>query len=391
MRNNTIIPLSIPVISGRESDYIKKCLDSGYVVDGNFVSGFEKKVTQLLKVKYAVACSSGTAALHISLLVSGIAEEDEVIVSTLTFIAPVNAIAYVGAKPVFMDCDEYLNIDAQKTGEFIRKECYFKKGRLVNRKTKRKVTAILPVHIFGHPANIEPLMELSKTYNLKIIEDATESLGSFYISGKYKGKRTGTIGDTGCLSFNANKIITSAGGGMVLTNNYSLAERARYLINQAKDDAFRYIHNSIGFNYRLSNLQSAFGLAQIERLAEFIGVKRRNFNIYQDGIKRITGLRLIEEPEYAFSNYWFYSLVIDPQKYGRSNIELAGVLKQHNIEARPLWYLNHKQRPYKNCQSFNIQKAEDAARRLLSLPCSVNLERKEILYVTEVLNQNAKA
>ncbi|MGM0607600.1 MAG: aminotransferase class I/II-fold pyridoxal phosphate-dependent enzyme, partial [Candidatus Muiribacteriota bacterium] len=222
--NQNFIPLSVPSFNGNELKYVTECIETEWVsTAGTYVNKFEKDIADYTGAKYAVACSSGTAALHIALILSGVGRDNEVIVPTLTFIAPINTIKYVGAEPVFMDCDDYLNIDVEKVKEFCEKECNFDGQFLINKKTKRKVKAIMPVHIFGHPLNIEPLIELKEKYNLKIIEDSTESLGSYYKNGKFKGKKTGTIGDIGCFSFNGNKIITTGGGGMFVTDNENFA------------------------------------------------------------------------------------------------------------------------------------------------------------------------
>ena len=284
------LPLSIPNIRGNEWRYVKECLDTGWVSSaGSFVDDFEEGIASYLGSRHAISCVNGTAALHIALLISGIGPGDEVIVPTVTFIAPVNAVRYAGADPVFMDCDDYLNMDAEKTVEFLRKECRLRGGRLYNRKSEKRLSAILPVHVFGNPVDIEPLMAIAARYGLKVIEDATESLGSRYIKGRYKGRMSGAVGDIGCLSFNGNKIITTGGGGMLVTNNKKTAGIARYLTTQAKDDPVKYIHNSLGYNYRLSNIQAALGLAQLEMIDEFIGIKRANLASYDRHIRGIKG------------------------------------------------------------------------------------------------------
>lgn len=385
------LSLSVPRIRGNEWRYVKECLDSEWVSSaGAFVDRFEERTASYMGARYAVSCVNGTSALHTALILSGIGEGDEVIVPTVTFIAPVNTIRYTNAYPVFMDCDEYLNIDMQKTEEFVKRECSFKTGKLRNRSTGRMIKAILPVHVFGNPVDIEPLMDLANKYSLKVIEDATESLGSYYTNGRYEGKKTGSIGDIGCLSFNGNKIITSGGGGMILTNSKKTADRARYLTTQAKDDRIRYIHNEIGYNYRLSNIQAAVGLAQLERLEEFVKIKRRNFDIYNGLVSDIDGLAMIGEPPYGFSNMWFYSLVIDNGRYGMSNMDLMKVLAKKGIESRPMWYLNHRQKQYTDSFSYKISNAEDYYKRILNLPSSVGLTRKNIENIVKVIRENAK-
>ncbi len=385
------INLAEPYIHGNEWQYVKRCLDSGWVSPaGRFVDEFEKEMAARLGSRHAVSCVNGTAALHTALLVSGIGPRDGVIVPTITFIAPVNAIRYTGADPVFMDCDDYLNMDAEKTADYIKKECRFRNGRLYDRRTKNRIRAILPVHVFGNPVDIEPLMDLAEEYDLKVIEDAAESLGSYYKAGRYKGKETGAIGDAGCLSFNGNKIITSGGGGMVVTDDRLLADKIRRLTTQAKDDPVRYIHNTVGYNYRLSNIQAALGLAQLERLDAFIRIKRRNFKLYDGYISNIDGLGLLKEPPYGFSNMWFYSLIVEKRRYGMDNMGLMRALAKEGIGSRPVWHLNHRQRPYLKSRSYRIEKAPLFYKKALNIPCGVELSEKEIKRVIKVIKKNAK-
>jgi dTDP-4-amino-4,6-dideoxygalactose transaminase len=270
-----MIPLSAPSLKGNEWKYVKKCLETEWVSSvGKYVETFEKNVADYLGARYAVACMNGTAALHISLLLAEVKPNDEVIVPTVTFIAPVNAVKYIGAEPLFMDCDDYCTLDIDKTKEFLATHCELKQGITINKKTNRRIAAVLPVHVFGIPVNMDPLLELADRYNIKIIEDATESLGSLY-----KGKKTGTFGLLGCLSFNGNKIITTGGGGMIITDHEALAKRARYLTTQAKEDGMEYIHNEIGLNYRMVNVLAAIGVAQLEEIDNYVALKRKNFAV----------------------------------------------------------------------------------------------------------------
>ncbi len=373
------IPLSVPCFRGREREYVDRAIKDEWVSTGGaFVTEFERNVADFNGIKYAVACTNGTAALQIALLECGITNDDEVIVPTVTFIAPVNSVRYIGAVPVFMDCDDFLNIDVKKTEEFMEKECEFNGFRLVNKSSKRTVKAIIPVHIFGNPVEIEYLIELAKKYNLKVIEDATESLGSYYTKGKYTNKKTGTIGDINCYSFNGNKIITTGGGGVIVTADESSANHMKYLTTQAKDNDVYYIHNEIGYNYRMTNLQAALGLAQLEMLDHFIKTKRGNFKKYRYSLDGYKGLSFILEPDYGYSNYWFYSLVVDKNDFGLTRDGLMEKLSEQKIQTRPLWYLNHLQKPYKDCQTFKIEKSYWFYDRVLNLPCSVGLKEEEI-------------
>ncbi len=376
-----MIPLSVPLLDGNESKYLQECINSGWVADGKFIHKFESQLSDFVGVKYAVLCSNGTAALHLSLILSGVKEGDEVICPTVTFISPVNTVRYVGAYPVFMDCDDYLNIDIKKVKEFLETGCSYDDGRLINKKTNRQIKAIIPVHVFGHPVDMDSLMELADRYNLKVIEDATESLGS-----KYKDRHTGTFGHIGCFSFNGNKIITSGGGGAIVTNNKEYADKSRYLINQAKDDAINYIHNEIGFNYRLSNIQAAIGLAQLEKLDNFISIKRKNFQHYQNELTD-SDLKLTNEPQDTFSNYWFYTLKL-PEKHVKE--ALLKELSEVDIEARPLWMPVHMQKPYKEYEAFKINKAEELWERIICLPCSVNLKEEDIKKVCGVIKDGIR-
>ncbi|HCY74477.1 MAG TPA: LegC family aminotransferase [Ignavibacteriales bacterium] len=392
---NSYIPLSVPSFRGNEWNYVKECLDTEWVSSaGKFVDEFETKISEFTKSKYAVACVNGTAALHVSLLIAGVAPDDEVIVPAITFIAPVNAVHYCNAHPVFMDADKYYNIDANKTIDFILNETEVKTAVLngnksvfsFNKKTGRRITAIIPVHVFGNAVWLDDLYKICNDRNIKIIEDATESLGTRYSQGKFKGKHTGTIGELGCISFNGNKIITTGGGGMILTDNKELAVKAKYLTTQAKDDDERFIHNSIGYNYRLTNLLAGLGLAQLEQMQDYLRIKKENYFFYKEEIGNIIGLHLAEVPEYANNNYWMYALQIDQDKYLRDKDELMAFLSKNNIQSRPVWYLNHLQKAYRKYQAYKIEYAEELLKKTLNIPCSVNLSKSDLERVIENLN-----
>ncbi|HYX06105.1 MAG TPA: LegC family aminotransferase [Bacteroidales bacterium] len=380
-----MIPLSVPSIRGNEWKYIKECLDTEWVSSaGAYVDKFEQEIAKFTGAKYAVACVNGTSALQVSLRISGVEAGDEVIVPTVTFIAPVNVVRYLGAEPIFMDADDYYNIDVEKTIEFIHQETIFKDGYTFNKRTDRRISAIIPVHIFGNAVKLDELYEVCKGRNIKIIEDATESLGSYFTSGNFEGNFTGTIGDLGCYSFNGNKIITTGGGGMIVTNSQEYAEKARYLTTQAKDDPVRYVHNEIGYNFRLTNIQAAMGVAQMEKLPEFINIKQTNFQKYKEQINSIPGLEMAKTPDYANSNYWYYCLRIGEQ-YSKDREELMQYLSENGIQSRPVWFLNHLQKPYKSCQSYKIEKAFELRDSTLNIPCSVNLTETDIEKVVTVL------
>ena len=350
------------------------------------IARYESAFANRVSVKHAVSFGAGRMALYAILEALGIGEGDEVIVPTITFIAPVNAITYNGADPVFMDSDYYYNIDVIKTIEFINKETIFKDGFTYNKKTDRRITAIIPVHVFGHAVWLDELIQLCEDRNISIVEDAAESMGSHYTIGEYSGKHTGTIGKLGCLSFNGNKIMTTGGGGMVLTDDEQLADSAKYLTNQAKNDGVRYIHNEIGYNFRLSNIQAALGVAQLKQLPVFLKRKREIFSRYQTAVDSIAGLTLAGVPDYANNNHWINILGIDQDVYGRDRETLMSYLKTKGIQTRPVWYPNHLQKPYKNCQHYNIERANKLVDISLCLPSSNRLSDEEISIIVSALN-----
>ena len=380
--NNKQIPLSIPNLSLDILENVKETIETGWVsTGGRFITKFEEKVAKYVGVDRAVSCQSGTAGLHLALRVLGIMPGDEVIVPTLTFIAAVNPVRYLGAEPIFMDCDATLNMDMEKLESFLENECKFIKGKVINRKTQRTIKAIVVVHVFGNPANMEKLMELSEKYNLKVIEDATEALGSYFLTGKYVNQHCGTIGDIGVYSFNANKIITTGGGGMIVSHNQELLEKVAFLSVQAKTDSLYYIHDEIGYNYRMTNIQAAFGVDQIDRLEGFIETKIKNYKLYKKEIGKIEGLIFLPFRLDTRANHWFYSLVVDFKKYGMDRDQLLKKLDQQGVQTRPLWGLIHKQKPYLKNQGYYIEKAYDYERDLLNIPCSSNLSREDVMIV----------
>lgn len=377
-----MIPLSVPSLQGNEWRYVKECLDTEWVSSaGKFVEKFEADVAAFTGATHAVACVNGTAALHVALRIVGVGAGDEVIVPTLTFIATVNAVNYLGAEPVFMDCDAYYNIDVEKTADFLKHHAAIKNGQTVNRISGRRITAILPVHVFGNAVRMQELLDLGREYGIRIVEDATESLGTFYQGQQGQGPHAGTLGDIGCFSFNGNKIITTGGGGMIVSNDAQIAADARYLTTQAKDDDVRYVHNNVGYNFRLTNVQAAIGVAQMERLSEFVEIKRLNFARYQAAIDEIEGLQLSPGPPYARNNHWMYALQIDAARYGKDREALMLCLAGKGIQTRPVWHLNHLQKPYRHCQAFHIERAPAFLANTLNIPCSVNLTSEDIDYV----------
>jgi perosamine synthetase len=387
-RRRNPIPLSEPCLKGREFDYLVDAFLSTWISSsGKYIELFESKFSKLFGDSSAVATNSGTSALHITLVESKIGRDDEVIVPTITFISPINTVKYVGAEPVFMDCDDHLNLDIAKVEQFLATECDFNGEKVINKKTKRRVRAIIPVHVFGNLVDMEYLMDVASRYNLTVIEDATEALGSYFKTGNYKGKQAGVTGDYGCFSFNGNKIITTGGGGMVITKKKDNADHIRYLVAQAKDDSVFYKHNEIGYNFKMTNLTAALGVAQLENLLTFVQDKRKNFNIYAEALDGYKGLSLIKEPPYSFSNHWFYSLVVDKEKFGISRDQLLQKLLDNSIQSRPVWYPNHLQKPYLNCQRYCIEKANWYYDKVINIPCSSNLSVEEIKNVIKVIKE----
>jgi degT/dnrJ/eryC1/strS aminotransferase len=386
-----MINLSVPNLSMDILDNLKECLESGWVsTGGRFIPEFETKVKNYMKTKCAAGVQSGTAGLHMSLQVLGVQRDEEVFVPTLTFIAAVNPTTYLGASPIFIDCDDSLCIDPLKLEKFCSEECDFKEGVLVNKKTNKKIRALVVVHVFGNMADMEKIMDIAKKYNLKVLEDATEALGTYYTEGRYKGKYAGTIGDIGVLSFNANKIITTGGGGMVVGDNEELVEKVRFLSSQAKKDTLYFIHDEIGYNYRMLNLQAALGTSQIDQLESFIETKIKNYNIYKEELEKIEGLEILPFEKGIRANHWFYSLKIDKEKYGIGRDELLQKLVDAGIQTRPIWGLIYQQKPYTVYQNYEIEKALYYYDRILNLPCSSNLTEKEVYQVIEKIREFRK-
>jgi len=365
-----MIPLSVPEIRGNEWKYIKECLDTNWVSSvGSFVDRFEQMLADYVGVKHAVATINGTAALHTALLVAGIQADDEVLVSTLTFIAPANAIRYVGAWPVFIDAEPiYWQMDPQKVVDFLEQDCRWTEGELHNKTTGRRVKAIIPVHILGHPVNIDPILTVARKYDLVVIEDATESLGA-----KYKGRMVGHLGDIACFSFNGNKLVTTGGGGMLVTDNEEWAQRARYITTQAKDDPVEYIHNEIGYNYRLTNIQAALGVAQMEQIDDYIVAKRRIAAAYGEGLEGIPGLEPMRQASWAESAFWLFTVMVDEQKLGSDSRTLLKKLNSLGIQTRPLWQPMHLSPAHADLNPNDCPVANQLYRDGLSIPCSVNL------------------
>lgn len=371
------IPLSVPNLKGNELKYVTEAIESEWVsTGGSYITTFEQNISKYLNVEMAAACQSGTSAIHLALLESKISSDDEVIVPTLTFIAAVNPVMYCNAHPVFMDCDDSLTLDPEKLNEFCINECEFIDGRLINKKTKRHIKAIVVVHVFGNMADMEKIMDVAKKYNIIVIEDATEALGTLYLEGKYKNKYAGTIGDFGCYSFNGNKIITTGGGGMLVARDKEKLLNAKHISTQAKSDPINYLHDEIGYNYRMTNLQAAVGVAQLEELEKFIEIKKDNYFLYKNLLEDKNNVEILNFRDGVRSNYWFYSLVL--KDINSKKTEVIDKLSENRIQTRPIWGLIHEQIPYINCQSYKIDKAKYYFKRVINIPCSSNLSKEQI-------------
>ena len=381
------IPLSVPSIQGNEWTYIKECLDTEWVSSaGKYVNIFEKKISDYTGAKHAVAVVNGTAALHVSLIVAGIVPGDEVIVPTLTFIAPVNAVVYAGARPVFMDCDEFYNIGAAKTIEFITEKTEYRDGHSYNKGSGRRVAAIIPVHIFGHAVGMDELSSVCRERNIKIIEDATESLGSRYTQGSFAGRHTGTVGDLGCYSFNGNKIITTGGGGMIVTDNGEYAERARYLSTQAKDDPVRYIHGAVGYNYRLTDIHSALGVSQLHKLDGFIERRREIAASYSTAFGDSPFFDVPVEKSYAKSSWHLYPIRLKDE-FKHKKTMVFERLRQRGLGVQVHYIPVHLQ-PYYQHLGYKqglCPNAEDFYQKEISLPLYPSMADGDIEYTIETV------
>lgn len=384
MSTPAFVPLCEPALLGNEWAYVRECLDTGWVSSvGAFVDRFEKAVADAVGAAHAVATVNGTAALHTALLVAGVEPDDEVLVSTLTFIAPANAVRYVGAWPVFVDAQpDTWQMDPQRVADFLRRDCVWRDGALRNRATGRRVRAVLPVHVLGHPVDLDPILEAARSFELAIVEDATESLGAVY-----RGRPVGRLGDIACFSFNGNKLITTGGGGMIVTDRPDLAARARYLTTQAKDDPVEYVHHAVGYNYRLTNVQAALGVAQMERFAQCIAAKRRIAARYVEALAELPGLTPMPAASWAESVYWLYTVLIDRRGSGLSSREVLARLAARKIQTRPLWQPLHRSPAHPGAPVLGGGVAERLHRDALSLPCSVGLAPEDQDQVIQQLTE----
>ena len=364
------VPLHEPVFQGREIEYLQECIESTFVSSvGIFVDRFESELSAYTGARHVVAVVNGTAALHVALKLSDIGNNDEVLIPALTFIATANAVTYCGAIPHFVDSeDKTLGIDVGKLREYLLENTVQVNGFCVNKNTNRKIKALVPMHAFGHPSDLDGLKLLAQEFNLILIEDAAESLGSFY-----KDRHTGTFGRIGVLSFNGNKTITTGGGGAILTNDPEIARQAKHITTTAKiSHPWLYRHDAIGFNYRMPNLNAALGCAQLERLPQMLIAKRSLAEKYRMAFAFIPEVTFFDEPKKCISNYWLQTLILN-NEFSKHRDAILKETNAAGLMTRPAWDLLHTLPPYESCPRMNLSGSEDLSRRLINIPSSSNL------------------
>jgi perosamine synthetase len=364
------VALHEPSFEGNELLYLKECLDSTFVSTvGKFVDRFEADLAHYTGSNYAISVVNGTAALQIALKLAGVQANDEVLVPALTFVATANAVTHCNAIPHFVDSEERtLGIDALKLREYLRANSSQRSGLCINNDTGRVIRALVPMHTFGHPSDLEGLLSIAHDFNLVMVEDAAESLGSFY-----QGKHTGTFGLFGTLSFNGNKTITTGGGGAILTNDESLARHAKHLTTTAKlPHPWEFRHDEVGYNYRMPNINAALGCAQLEQLPVKVGAKRELFSRYRVAFADIKGVTIFEEPQNCESNYWLQTLVLDKNESVRRNLILEST-NNNRIMTRPVWVLLNELTPFKDFPCMELSTANSLSSRIINIPSSPGL------------------
>jgi perosamine synthetase len=366
-KTDAFLPLHEPVFFGNEKKYLNECIDSTFVSSvGKFVDRFEAMMAEYTGAKYAVATVNGTAALHVALKLVGVDEKSEVITQPLTFIATCNAISYCGAKPLFVDVDkETMGLSPESLRTFLEEQTEQKNGVCYNKTTGKKIAAVVPMHTFGHPCRIDEIARVCDQYNIVLVEDAAESLGSYY-----KGRHTGTFGRISAFSFNGNKTITTGGGGMIVTDDEALAKRAKHITTTAKvPHPYEYVHDEIGYNYRMPNLNAALGCAQMETLETILSNKRELASEYEKFFEK-TGVDFVKEPKNTKANYWLNAVIMKDKK------ERDGFLKSTNdagIMTRPIWQLMNRLEMFKSCQSGDLSNAYWLEERVVNIPSGVRL------------------
>lgn len=362
------VPLAVPVFIGNEKKYLDDCIDTTFVSSvGAYVDRFEKDVAEYTKCSHAVVTASGTTALHMSLMLARVERDDEVLTQALTFIATCNALSYIGAHPVFIDVDkDTMGLSPFAVREWCVKNGEIKEGQLFNKKTGRRVKAVIPMHTFGHPIHLDEMVEVCKEYHLQLVEDAAESIGSLY-----KGKHTGTFGVVGALSFNGNKTITTGGGGMMLFQDEKLAEFGKHLTTQAKvPHRWEFKHDNIGYNYRMPNINAALGCAQLEHIEEYVASKRKTATEYEQFFKNVPEITFFTEPENCRSNYWL-NVVLLKDKVAQQNF--LQYTNDNGVMTRPIWELMNRLPMFENCETDGLKNTEWFADRVVNIPSSVRI------------------
>jgi perosamine synthetase len=361
-----------PLFGGKESQYVQQCIDTGWVSSaGSFVTRLEEQLCRFTGARHAVAVVNGTAALHIGLMLAGVEPDSEVLMPSLTFVATANAAAYCGAIPHFCDVSlKTLGIDAGRLDEHLSLTCELRPEGCINHRTRRRIAALVPMHTFGHPVNLKKLLEVAAKWRLPVVEDAAESLGSYY-----HDKHTGTFGLLGILSFNGNKTVTTGAGGAILTDDDALARRARHITSTAKvPHAWEYVHDVVGYNYRMPNLNAALGCAQLERLPELLDRKRRLAQSYAQALAGFSGVSLFVEPPDCRSNYWLNALILDCAD-ARLRDALLAALNDAGLQSRPVWRPMHQLPIYRECPRMTLSVSEDLAARIVNIPSSPGLAK----------------
>ena len=364
------LALHEPEFAGHEWDYVKECLDTGWVSSvGSYVDRFERDLAAFTQTRHAVATSNGTSALHICLLLAGVRQGDEVLVPTLTFIATANAVSYIGATPHFVDSEAVsLGVDAAALDAYLREAAHIVDGDCVNRRTGARIRALVVMHVFGHPCDMDALAELAQRWKLVLVEDAAESLGS-----SYRGRHTGNVGLVSALSFNGNKVITTGGGGAIVTNDAALAKRAKHLTTTARTShRWNFLHDEIGYNYRLPNLNAALGCAQLERLPQMLARKRTLAERYRHAFEGVAQARFLAEPAYGRGNYWLNTIVLD-DAHAAQRDDLLQALNDAGYMSRPIWTLMHKLPMYEHCPRAPLDTALRLERCVVNVPSSAKL------------------
>lgn len=368
------VELHTPSFGENESLYLKECIDTSYVSSiGPFVDRFEKELAEFTGANYAISTVNGTSALHLALVIAGILPGDEVLIPSFTFIATANAVSYCKATPHFVDISSStLGIDIEKLRSYLKKETKFESGICINRKTGAPIRAIIPMHTFGHSLDMDSLMEVAQTFNLAVIEDAAESIGSYF-----KQTHTGTFGLMGILSFNGNKTITTGGGGAILTNDEETAKMAKHLSTTAKvAHQWNFIHDQVGYNYRMPNINAALGCAQLESLPSKLISKRQLFEKYTAAFEGLDGAYIFSEPENSKSNYWLQTLVLDDNHFGFQELILKAT-NQLGIKTRPAWELLTNLKPYEKSPRMSLEVSENLQKKIINLPSNPALGEKK--------------